>query len=67
MNGITAAVVGALAGSVVVIAVRTIIDIPTFIIALVTILILLKFRKIKEPQIILAAAIAGLILKLLIL
>ncbi len=65
VGGITAAVVGALMGSVVVIAARTIKDIPTAIIAILTIGVLLKMKKIKEPHIIIAAAVAGLILKLL--
>lgn len=66
VDGITAAVVGALAGAVVVIAIRTIKDIPTALIAVATIVILLKIKKVKEPQIILAAAIVGLLLKLLL-
>ena len=65
VDGITAAVVGALAGSVIVIAIRTIRDIPTAIIAIATIIILLRIKKVKEPHIILAAAIIGLFLKLL--
>lgn len=64
VDGITATVVGALVGAVIVIAIRTIIDIPTALIALTTIVVLLKFKKIKEPQIILIAAVIGLILKL---
>ena len=67
VDGITAAVVGALAGSVIVIAIRTIRDIPTAIIAIVTIVILLRVKKIKEPHIILVAALIGIILKLLFL
>jgi chromate transporter len=63
VDGITAAVVGALAGAVIVIAIRTIKDIPTAIIALAAMFVLLKARKIKEPIIILIAAIIGLILK----
>jgi chromate transporter len=66
VDGITAAVIGALVGSVIVIAIRTIKDIPTAFIALITIVILLSIKKVKEPQIILVAAILGLILKLLI-
>jgi len=64
VNGITAAVVGALAGAVIVIAIRTIKDIPAGIIALTTIILLLKKKKIKEPVIILLAAIIGLILRM---
>ena len=66
VDGITAAVIGALAGAVIVIAIRTIKDIPTALIALITIVVLLKIKKAKEPQIILAAAVLGIILKLLI-
>lgn len=63
VEGITAAVIGALAGAVVVIAMRTIKDIPTAAIALLTIVVLILFKKIKEPQLILCAAILGLLLK----
>jgi chromate transporter len=63
VDGITAAVVGALVGAVLVIASRSIIDIPTLLIALISGLILLYFSKIKEPVIIAVGAIAGLILK----
>jgi chromate transporter len=66
VDGITAAVVGALAGSVVVIVMRTIKDVPTALIAIATMLILLKLKKIKEPQLILFAAMIGIILKLLL-
>jgi chromate transporter len=64
VDGITAAVVGALSGAVIVIALRTIKDMPGALIALTTIVILLKTKKIKEQYIILAAALLGLILKL---
>lgn len=64
VDGITAAVIGALAGAVIVIAVRTIRDIPTALVALCTIIVLVKVKKVKEPHIILVAAVIGLILKL---
>jgi chromate transporter len=66
VDGITAAVVGALAGAVIVIAIRTIKDFPTAIIALATVIVLLKIKKVKEPRIILVAAILGLLLKLVL-
>ena len=62
VEGITAAVVGALAGAVVVIAGRTIKDIPSAVIAFATIVVLLKVKKVKEPVLILTAAIVGLVL-----
>ena len=63
VDGITAAVVGALVGSVIVIASRSITDITTALIAVVTILVLLYNKKIQEPYIILAAAIIGIVVK----
>ncbi|MFN8238468.1 MAG: chromate transporter [Chitinophagales bacterium] len=63
VDGITAAVVGALAGAVLVIAFRSITDIPTLLIALATIGILVYVKKIQEPVIILGAAVIGLLLK----
>lgn len=66
VDGITAAVVGALAGSVIIIAIRTVKDIPTALIALSTIIVLLKIKKVKEPVIILVSALTGLVLKLML-
>jgi chromate transporter len=64
VDGITAAVVGALVGAVIVIASRSIKDIPTALIAIGATLALTYFKKLKEPYIILIAALIGLILKL---
>jgi chromate transporter len=66
VDGITAAVVGALAGAVIVIAIRTIKDIPTTLITVSTIIILFRSKKLKEPHIILIAAMIGIVLKLLL-
>ncbi|MTH16757.1 chromate transporter [Flavobacterium sp. LC2016-01] len=65
VEGITAAVVGALVGSVIVIAKRSIIDIPTVFIAILTILALIYVKKIQEPYIILIAGIIGIFIKLI--
>lgn len=65
VDGITAGVIGALVGAVIVIAVRTIVDIPTALIAIGTVLILLYTKKIQEPHIILISALLGVLLKLL--
>ncbi|MEC4723303.1 chromate transporter [Noviherbaspirillum sp. CPCC 100848] len=62
VDGITAAAIGAIAGSVIVIAKRSIVDIPTALIALATIALLWKFKKLQEPVIIAAAAVLGLVL-----
>lgn len=62
VDGITAAAIGAITGSVIVIAKRSIIDVPTAAIALVTIGVLLKFKKLQEPVVIAVAAVIGLVL-----
>jgi chromate transporter len=67
VDGITAAVVGALVGSVIVIAKRSIIDIPTLLIAFLSIFALIYIKKIQEPYIILIAAILGIIIKSVLL
>ncbi|GGF28580.1 chromate transporter [Flavobacterium limi] len=67
VDGITAAVVGALVGSVIVIARRSIFDIPTVLIAFSSILALLYIKKIQEPYIILIAAVVGIIIKSVII
>ncbi|MBR7782590.1 chromate transporter [Undibacterium luofuense] len=61
VDGITAAAIGAIAGSVIVIAKRSIIDIPTAVIALISIGLLWKFKKLHEPIIVAAAALIGLL------
>jgi chromate transporter len=66
VDGITAAVIGALVGAVVIIAIRSITDIPTALIAIATVFALIYIKKIQEPYIILIAAAIGLILKSLL-
>ena len=63
VDGITASVIGALMGSVVIIATRSIVDIATAVIALAAMLSLICIRKIKEPYVIVAAALLGIIIK----
>jgi chromate transporter len=63
VDGVTAAAVGAIAGAVCVLGKRQLADWAAVVIAVVTMVILLRFRKIPEPFVILAAAIIGLIIK----
>jgi chromate transporter len=63
VEGITAAVIGALVGSVIVIGTRSIKDIPTALIAVAAVLALIYIKKLQEPYIIGAAAIVGLLIK----
>lgn len=62
VDGITAAAVGAITGSVIVIARRSIVDLPTLAIALVAVVLLWKFKKLQEPVIVAAAAVVGLVI-----
>src|SRR4051794_1700531 len=55
VDGITAAAVGAITGSVIVIARRSIVDWPTIVLALATVLLLWRFKKLQEPVIVVAA------------
>ena len=63
VDGITAAAIGAIIGAVFVLGKRQITDLVSAAIALLTILILLKFKKVQEPLIIVVAAILGLFIK----
>ncbi|MPV67518.1 chromate transporter [Burkholderia sp. BE17] len=60
VDGITAAAVGAITGSVLVIAKRSIVDVPTAVLAIATVLLLWRFKKLQEPVIVTAAALIGL-------
>jgi chromate transporter len=63
VDGVTAAAIGAIAGAVFVLGKRQITDVISATIGIITILILLRFKKIQEPFIILVAAIVGLLIK----
>ncbi|TDF64295.1 chromate transporter [Cupriavidus sp. L7L] len=60
VDGVTAAAVGAITGAVLVLAKRSIVDVPTILLSLGTVALLLKFRKLPEPVIITGAALIGL-------
>jgi len=64
VEGITASVIGALVGSVIIIGLRSIVDIPTALIALATVVALIYIKKMQEPYIIGIAAVIGLIIKI---
>jgi len=65
VDGITAAVIGALVGSVIIIGLRSIIDMPTALIASASVLALIYIKKMQEPYIIGISAVIGLIIKML--
>lgn len=63
VHGVTAAAIGAIAGSVFVLGQRQLTDVTSVIIAILTIIILMKFRKVQEPFVILVAALLGVLIK----
>ena len=62
VDGVTAAAAGAIAGAVVVLGRRALIDAPTWGIALLTLVLLWRVRRIPEPALIVAAGLVGLLL-----
>jgi chromate transporter len=62
VNGVTAAATGAIGGAAWVLAKRAITDGPTFLIASITLAVLLTLKKLPEPLVILAAGIVGVLL-----
>ena len=63
VEGITASVIGALVGAVMIIAIQSITDIWTALIAIGSVLTLLYVKKLNEPGIICIAAVLGLVIK----
>lgn len=63
VGGVTAAAAGAIAGAAVILGRRSLFDLPTVLIALVTLALLLAPRKIPEPALIVAAGLVGLLLR----
>jgi chromate transporter len=61
VQGATAAATGAIAGAVVVLGLRSIFDLPTTLIALVSLVLLWRF-KFQEPILVSAAGLAGLLI-----
>jgi chromate transporter len=63
VDGVTAAATGAIAGAAVILGRRSLMDVPTILIALATLAFLLVPKKIPEPVLILVAGLVGLLLK----
>ena len=61
VDGVTAAAIGAITGAVIVLGQRSIIDIPTSLLALTTVGLMWKMKKLPEPAIVAAAAVIGLV------
>jgi chromate transporter len=63
VDGVTAAATGAIAGAAFVLGRRAIVDVPTALIGVLTLLALVYVRKVPEPLVILAAGAVGLLAK----
>jgi len=61
VTGVTAAASGAIAGAVFVLGKRAIVDWPTLLFAVITVLLLWRVKRASEPVIVLGAAVLGLI------
>ena len=60
IGGVTAAAIGAITGAAIVLAERSIVDVPTALLALATVVVIWKVKKLPEPVIVAIAAIIGL-------
>lgn len=60
VDGVTAAAVGAIAGAVIVLAQRSVVDVPTAALAVIAAALLWRFKKLPEPVVVAAAAAIGL-------
>jgi len=58
---VTAAAIGAITGAVIVLAERSIVDVVTALIALVTIGVMWRFKKMPEAVVVAVAAVIGLL------
>jgi chromate transporter len=61
VDGVTAAAIGAISGAVIVLGRRSIYDVTTAVLAVATILLLWRVKKVPEPLVIAAAAVIGLV------
>jgi chromate transporter len=59
VDGVTAAAIGAITGAVIVIGQRSITDLATAAMALITVGVLWRFKKLPEPVVVVVAALAG--------
>jgi chromate transporter len=61
VDGVTAAAIGAITGAVIVLAKRMIVDVPTAVLALATLVLLWNTKRVQEPVIVAVAAVVGLL------
>ncbi len=63
VDGVTAGAVGAIAGAVVVLGRKAILDVPTALIALVSLVLVTQVKKLPEPLLIAGAGVVGILIQ----
>ncbi|MBI4819752.1 MAG: chromate transporter [Deltaproteobacteria bacterium] len=63
VDGVTAAATGAIAGAAFILGRRALVDAPTVLIALTTLGLFVRFKKLTEPLVIAAAGLAGILIQ----
>jgi len=63
VDGVTAAATGAIAGAVIVLSRRALVDLPTVLICTVTLVVIVRMKRVPEPALIAASGVVGLLLK----
>jgi len=63
VDGVTAAATGAIAGAVLVLGRRALVDLPTVLICAVTLAVIVTMKRVPEPALIAASGVVGLLLK----
>ncbi len=63
VDGVTAAATGAIAGAVIVLGRRAVVDVPTILICVGTLGIIVTMKRVPEPALIAASGVVGLLLK----
>ncbi len=63
VDGVTAAATGAIAGAVIVLGRRALVDVPTVLICAVTLAVIVTMKRVPEPALIAASGVVGLLLK----
>ncbi len=61
VNGVTAAAIGAITGAVIVLAERAIVDLVTALVAIASVVVVWKVRKLPEPAVVAMSAIVGIV------
>jgi len=66
VDGVTAAATGAIAGAAIVLGKRAIFDVPTLLLFAITLAVLMRYKKVQEPLVIVVAGVVGFLVKQLL-